>query len=100
MFGKTISQRGSEMLFYAFRYCLGRMTYAVSDFCSYATAHIGEIGRHELELMDKEITEADDADKADVTTTRYCSRLGWDCDRAYWLKLREIIRAELKQRDA
>ena len=94
-----MTERDSEIVFYAFRYCLGRMTYAVSDFCSYATAHIRKIGSHELELMDKEITEADDADKADATTTRYCSRLGWDCDRADWLRLRETIRKELKRRE-
>jgi hypothetical protein len=49
----------SEIYFYAFRYCLGRMTYAVTDFCRQATKVIAEIKTHDLELMDKEITEAE-----------------------------------------
>ena len=35
-----MTERDSEIVFYAFRYCLGRMTYAVSDFCEYATDNI------------------------------------------------------------
>lgn len=49
--------------------------------------YIRHIWTHDLELMEKEITEADDKD---------C--IGMDCDRADWLKLREVIRKELKRR--
>ena len=89
------TQKDSSIIFYAFRYCLGRMSYAVGEFCEYATAYIRQ---HDLELMEKEITDADEKDKEDATTTRFCSRLGWDCDRADWLRLRDAIREELKRR--
>lgn len=85
----------SEIYFYAFRYCLGRMTYAVSDFCRQATKEIAEIKTRDLELMDKEITEAEQWDKANPD---FHGRLGMDCDRAVWLKFRETIRQELEKR--
>ena len=92
-----MTQKDSEIVFYAFRYCLGRMSYAVSSFCNYATANIRKIGRHELELMDKEITEAQEWDDA-RDKKEFHGRLGMDCDRRDWLKLRDKIREELKRR--
>ena len=95
-----MTPKDSEMLFWAFRYCLGRMSYAVSSFCEYATEHIREIGRHELELMEKEITEAQSHDNEQGEAKSFWGkRLGMDCDRADWLKLREVIRGELKRRE-
>jgi hypothetical protein len=85
----------SEIYFYAFRYCLGRMTYVVSDFCRQATKVIAEIETHDLELMDKEITEAEKWDKENPD---FHSRLGMECDRIEWLKFREVVRKELEKR--
>jgi hypothetical protein len=85
----------SEIYFYAFRYCLGRMTYAVTDFCRQATKKIAEIKTHDLELMDKEITEAEQWDKENPD---FHGRLGMECDRAEWLKFREVVRKELEKR--
>ena len=85
----------SEIYFYAFRYCLGRMTYAVSDFCRQAAKVIAEIGTHDLKLMDKEISEAEQWDKEHPN---FHSRLGMECDRAEWLKFRETVRKELEKR--
>ena len=55
--GRMMTEMESTMYFYAFRYCLGRMTYCVGDFCEEATRRIKEIGIHELKLMEKEITD-------------------------------------------
>ena len=55
---KKMTAAESDIYFYAFRYCLGRMTYAVSDFCRQATAKVAELGTHQLEMMDKEITKS------------------------------------------
>lgn len=85
----------SNIYFYAFRYCLGRMTYAVSDFCRQATKVIAEIKTLDLELMKKEITEAEQWDKENPDSH---GRLGMDCDRAEWLKFREVVRNELEKR--
>lgn len=88
----------SEMYFCAFRYCLGRMTYIVSDFCDTATAHITQIRTKWLCLMDKEITEAEHKDNEERANGERWHSLGHDCDRAEWLKFREVIRNELKKR--
>ena len=93
-----MKKKDSEIVFYAFRYCLGRCTYAVDDFCNYAIEHVSVIGRHELELMDKEITEAQEWDDA-REKKEFHGQLGMDCDRRSWLNLREVIRDELKRRD-
>jgi hypothetical protein len=71
------------------------MTYAVSDFCRQATKKIAVIKTHDLELMDKEITEAEQWKKENPDSHR---RLGMECDRAEWLKFRETIRQELEKR--
>lgn len=88
----------SDIYFYAFRYCLGRMTYAVSDFCRQATAKVAELGTHQLQMMDKEITEAERQDTDDRIRERFVKALGCDCDKADWLNFREVVRAELKKR--
>lgn len=85
----------STIYFYAFRYCLGRMTYAVSDFCRQATKKIAEIKTLDLDLMDKEITKAEEWDKENPD---FHGRLGMECDRAEWLKFREVVRKELEKR--
>lgn len=93
-----MSNEESDIYFYAFRYCLGRMTYAVNDFCSQATKKVAELGTHQLQMMDKEITEAERQDTDDRIRERCVKALGWDCDKADWLKFREVIRDELKKR--
>lgn len=47
-----------EMTFYAFRYCLGRMTYAVSNCVDYLIAHWAELDDHHRKLIIKETSEA------------------------------------------
>lgn len=48
----------SEIVFYAFRYCLGRRTYAVSTCASYLTARWNELEKHDRDRIVKEINEA------------------------------------------
>ena len=93
-----MTEMESAIYFYAFRYCLGRMTYCVDDFCREATAKIREIGTHELKLMDKEISDAQRHDDAEPSGSRL-KRLGMDCDRSDWLKFRETVRMEIKRRE-
>lgn len=97
-----MTEMESTMYFYAFRYCLGRMTYCVGDFCEEATRRIKEIGIHELKLMEKEITDAERWDDENEERHRKyagCARLGMDCDRVEWLKFRETVRREIKRRE-
>ena len=78
-----MTERDCEILFYAFRYCLGRMSYAVQDFCDYAKAHLQEIDSKYLKLMASEIDEYS---------------LGMECDEAAWRSLQMDIKEELERR--
>ncbi|WP_088255203.1 hypothetical protein [Fimbriiglobus ruber] len=48
----------SEIVFYAFRYCLGRQTYAVSTCADYLVDRWGELQERDRELIVKEIRKA------------------------------------------
>jgi hypothetical protein len=71
-----------EIAFYAFRYALGRMTYAVKTVTDYRIEHIDELSERSRALMVKEITDADRDDA-----------LGMECDKEAWLALREKLEA-------
>ena len=68
------------ILFYAFRYALGRMTYAVADVASEIRAHAPTLTRKTRALIIKEIKEADANDA-----------LGHDMDRKEWMKTLNIL---------
>ena len=48
----------NTLSFYAFRYALGRMTYAVADVCIILHKNIKKIDPYNRELMIKEISQA------------------------------------------
>lgn len=70
----------SDILFYAFRYALGRMTYAVSDVANEIIRNAKEIPRADRCNMINEITEALDSDGA-----------GMELDRQNWEKVRKVL---------
>ena len=98
MKNKWMSEDESAVYFWAFRYCLGRMTYAVNWYCETATAKIRSILTHDLELMAREISEAEEHD-SDPEKCKYHHALGMDCDKRDWLKLRDAILDELRRRE-
>jgi len=65
-----------DILFYAFRYALGRMTYAVHDVASEIIRHAKDIPEGERNNMIREIKEALEKDQA-----------GMDMDRKQWEKV-------------
>lgn len=69
-----------DILFYAFRYALGRMTYAVADVASEIRAHNPTLSNKTRALIIKEIKEAEAADG-----------LGMDMDRKEWLKTLTVL---------
>lgn len=69
-----------DILFYAFRYALGRMTYAVADVASEIRAHNPTLTNKTRALIIKEIKEADKA-----------NALGMDMDRKEWLKTLTVL---------
>ena len=73
-----------EMLNWAVRYALGRMTYAVNDTVSYVLPLIPKLDRRTLSVMQRDIESAPE--------------YGHDCDEADWMRLLHAIREELKRR--
>ena len=63
-------------------------------------AYVKEIHTNELKHMDNEITEAQvHDDTPPLGKSIWGKRLGMDCDRVDWLRLRGAIREELKRRN-
>lgn len=63
----------SDILFLAFRYCIGRMTYVVQDMHTYIKKHGQHLSNKNKSLMRKEIRTALDHGHA-----------GMECDRQIW----------------
>lgn len=81
--------RDDLMALAAVRYCLGRSSYIVGDcvdWLHYQWPNLsGSIKRTIARDVDEAIARDDDA--------RECGKyrpLGWDCDRAQWLRAREL----------
>lgn len=66
----------NDIIFYAFRYCLGRRTYAVKTFVDIAVKYWPEIQLRNRHLMRDEINKALADDAA-----------GMDMDRKQWQRL-------------
>ena len=94
-----LTEAESEIYFCAFRYCLGRMTYVVSDYCEEATRKIRQITDHFLQLLEKELSEAILKDDEQRANGEQFKTLGWDCDRVYWVRLFELVSEEVDRRE-
>ena len=95
---KMFTNVESEMYFCAFRYCLGRKSYVVADFCEEATRKIRQFIDSDLVLIEKELLEAIHADNEQRAKGELDKTLGWDCDRAAWVKFAEIVSREIDRR--
>lgn len=74
-----------RILFYAFRYALGRMTYAVGDACTAVTDNLANLSEALKIKLIREITEAEER-----------NALGMEMDKVLWLRLRETVREHLR----
>jgi len=72
----------------AFRYYLGRQTYAVSDFCLYTQENLKYISESTRRLMRRELREEIERDDEarSVSESRFLP-LGSNCDREMWIEL-------------
>lgn len=71
-----------DIMFWAFRYTLGRATYSVYDVTTTIIQKAAEISPKTRALMVKEITEAIGNERA-----------GWDCDVQAWTKALNALKA-------
>lgn len=69
-----------SILFYAFRYALGRTSYAAHEVIDEITINMNNISSETKNLIIKEIEDAERNDK-----------LGMIADRKRWLKLKKIL---------
>lgn len=80
----------------AFRYYLGRQTYAVSDFCLYAQENLKYISESSRRLMRKELKQEIERDNEarelhDIKALHFFP-LGSDWDRKMWVELYENLK--------
>ena len=93
-----LTEAESEIYFCAFRYCLGRMSYVVSDYCEEATRKIRQIADHFLLLLEKELSEAIQKDDEQRANGEPYKTLGMDCDRSDWVKFFGLVSEEVDRR--
>lgn len=75
-----------EILFFAFRYALGRMSYAPSTVTDNIKANINNVSTSDIEAYIKEIKEH----------TNY----GMEMDKTHWLNFVKYLEIELEKRNS
>ncbi len=73
----------------ATRYYLGRMSYAVSDYCDLLIQSWGDIPKNTQKLIERDIEEAFTRDEE---REGGYSPLGMDCDKQQWERVRRLWR--------
>ena len=86
--------RNGLMALAAFRYCLGRMTYIVSDCADWLVDRWPQFPPNVQALIRRDLEEAFAKDDEDRATGASFKALGWDCDRAEWEKVRALWAGE------
>ena len=74
----------------AFRYYLGRRTYAVGEFCALLIWQWGTLPSKCQKLIERELEAAVVLDDTARRNDRPCWPLGHECDRAEWDKVRKL----------
>jgi hypothetical protein len=86
--------RDDLMAIAAFRYCLGRSTYIVSDCADWLIAHWPAIKDTARNVIRSDLEDAFRADDAARIDERDYKPLGWDCDREQWERVRRLWSVE------
>ncbi len=73
-----------EVLFFAFRYALGRMSYAPSTVMDNIQTNIKKISDGDIKQYIKEINE--------------CEHYGMEMDERHWLEFKQFLEKELENR--
>lgn len=88
---KTNYGRDSLMAIAAFRYCLGRMTYIVSDCADWLIEQWPILPDNVKNVIKRDLEAEIKADDEARAEGREYKPLGHDCDRVSWLKVRKMI---------
>ncbi len=79
----------SELVFWSFRYFLGRRTSSTCDFAERLARAWPLIDEEHRRLIQRELEEAFERDYEDRADGKQIKWLGDDCDRAAWEKVRK-----------
>ena len=90
----AISGHGHLMVIAATRYCLGRMTYIVSDCADWLIKIWPLLSPSTQRIVRLDIEEAFERDDADREAGRTYKALGHDCDRHQWARVRGLWRGQ------
>lgn len=85
--------RDGLMAIAAFRYCLGRRTYIVSDCAEWLVRHWQALPDNVRAVIQRDLETAfrdDDEARADAARDDSWRTLGHDCDRAEWERVRAL----------
>lgn len=82
--------RDDLMVLAAFRYCLGRMTYIVSDCADWLIEQWPNINEGTRRVIQQELEEAFVNDNNDRKINESYRALGSDCDREQWERVRKL----------
>ncbi len=100
----SIAETPSNLVFWSFRYFLGRMTIATVSFAEdlakawpFLDERVQKLIKreleHEFELDDR--ARADRAEKGEQSIYKHSLPLGMDCDRTAWQKVRDAYNANI-----
>ncbi|WP_273384489.1 preprotein translocase subunit SecG [Actinobacillus porcinus] len=73
------------------RYCMGRMTYAVSDCADFIRQHWQDFSQNTKNVIIRDLDIELESHEDDVRNGKEFCRLGHDCDYRTWKSLREWI---------
>jgi len=90
----AMSAHDHLMIIAAFRYCLGRMTYIVSECASWLIKTWPTLSQQTQNIIQRDIEEAFARDDEDREAGRDYKALGHDCDRAEWMRVRKLWAAK------
>lgn len=86
-------QQATTLWLGAFRYYVGRMTYAVSDFCDLLIANWAALPESTRKLIQRDLEEEFHRDDAARERGSEHLPLGNDCDRRQWERVRLLWKA-------
>ena len=86
--------RDSLMAVAAFRYCLGRRTYIVSDCVEWLCENWQKFPENVRAVIKRDLESEFAKDDEARDQGQDYKPLGWDCDRAEWQKVRALWSAE------
>lgn len=82
--------RGNLMVIAAVRYCLGRMTYIVGDCADWLISIWPTLDEKTRAIVQRDIESEIKIDDENRAEGREHCRLGMDCDRAEWERVRKL----------